>query len=167
MALLYGETAAGMCDAQQSFDILSNLSWIKRIGIMGASSGGALALYLSALDDRIAATAISAYLNTYKDSIPTVRTHCVDNYLPGMLKYAEIHDAAALIAPRPLFAENGIYDPGFPIGGFRVAVEKVGQAYKPFGASDEFESYELKGGHAMTYRPAEFMEKRLVKQPVQ
>ncbi len=165
-AMLYGETAVGVRvrDAQQSLDVLSSLNWVKKIGVMGASSGGALALYLSALDDRIMATAVSAYLNTYNDSILTVRTHCIDNYIPGVLKYAEMYDIAALIAPRPFFGENGIYDPGIPITGFRVAVEKVRQAYALLGASDKFEAYEFEGGHAMTHKPVEFMEKWLVKE---
>jgi len=33
-------------------------------------------------------------------------SHCIDNYVPGILNWAEMYDVAGLIAPRPLFAES-------------------------------------------------------------
>ena len=41
--------------------------------------------------------------------------HCIDNYVPGILNWAEMYDVAGLIAPRPLFSEAGEQDTIFPI----------------------------------------------------
>ena len=57
---------------------------------------------------------ISGYLNTFRDSIMSL-SHCIDNYVPGILNWAEMYDVAGLIAPRPLFVESGIKDDIFPI----------------------------------------------------
>ena len=49
---------------------------------------------------------VSGYLNTFEHSIGSL-SHCIDNYVPGILNWAEMHDVAGLIAPRPLFVESG------------------------------------------------------------
>ena len=63
-------------------------------------------MFSAALEPRIRAAFISGYLNTFRDSIMSL-SHCIDNYVPGILNWAEMYDVAGLIAPRPLFAESG------------------------------------------------------------
>jgi len=64
------------------------------------------ALFSAALEPRIRAAMVSGYLNTFRDSVFSL-SHCIDNYVPGILNWAEMYDIAGLIAPRPLFAESG------------------------------------------------------------
>ena len=76
---------------------------------------------------------ISGYLNTFRDCIMSV-SHCIDNYVPGILNWAEMYDVAGLIAPRPLFAESGQRDDIFPIAASRASFARVKKVYEVFGA---------------------------------
>ena len=89
---------------------------------------------------------VSGYLNTFRASIMSV-SHCVDNYIPGILNWAEMYDVAGLIAPRPLFAESGTLDDIFPIEGFRTSLARVQHIYDTFGASEAVGSEVFEGEH--------------------
>jgi len=163
-ALMFGETAVGrrVLDAAASVELLRALTKRRRVGVMGISGGGTVALYLSALFDRVDATVVSGALNTYERSILSIK-HCIDNYVPGLLKYAEQYDVASLIAPRPLFFEHGEADPIFPIDGFRLAYEKVRRVYELLGAGEKLEAHAFEGGHEINgSRAYSFLEKWLV-----
>ncbi|WP_231969001.1 acetylxylan esterase [Thermoanaerobacterium sp. RBIITD] len=85
-AQLLGKTAIGMlvCDVMRSIDYLNGLPQLinDNIGCIGISSGGATALFATALEERIKVAVISDYLNTFKDSIISVR-YCECNYILG------------------------------------------------------------------------------------
>ena len=84
-----------------------------RVGLMGISGGGTVTSFATALEPRIKVAMISGYLNTFKDSIVAM-SHCIDNYVPGILNWCENYDVASLIAPRPLYVESGERDNIFP-----------------------------------------------------
>ncbi|MBV9010383.1 MAG: acetylxylan esterase, partial [Verrucomicrobia bacterium] len=136
-ALLLGETMIGW----RVWDTMRAVDWIatrpeldsSKIGCMGISGGGTCTMFTAALDTRIKAAFVSGYLNTFRDSIMSV-SHCIDNYVPGILNWAENYDIAALIAPRPLFAEGGDRDPIFPVHATRESFARVQHAYTVFGA---------------------------------
>ena len=65
----------------------------KRVGCMGISGGGTAPLFSAALEPRIRAAMVSGYLNTFRDSIVSL-SHCIDNYVPGILNWAEMYDVA-------------------------------------------------------------------------
>lgn len=147
-ALLLGETMVGW----RVYDVMRTIDWIatrpeldaKRIGCMGLSGGGTVTLFSAALDTRIKAAFVSGYLNTFRDCIMSV-SHCIDNYVPGILNWGEMYDVAGLIAPRPFFAESGERDPIFPLKGFLEGFAQVQSRYAVFGAKDETGS-EVHGG---------------------
>ena len=156
-ALLFGKTAIGkrVWDALRTIDYLISRNDVdgERIGIMGISGGGTITLFSAALDDRIKAVVISGYLNTFKDSILSV-PHCICNFIPGILKYAEMDDIACLIAPRPLLIEHGTKDPIFPIKATKKAFEKLKKAYKLFNAEHLLDSDFFEGIHEISGRKA-------------
>ena len=135
-ALLLGETMIGW----RVWDVMRTIDWIetrpeldaKRVGCLGISGGGTCAQFSSALDLRIKAAFVSGYLNTFRDSIMSV-SHCIDNYVPGILSWAENYDVASLIAPRFFFSEGGTRDPIFPVHATREAFAKVKRVYEVFG----------------------------------
>jgi dienelactone hydrolase len=139
-ALLFGETMIGW----RVFDVMRTIDWIgtrndldaKRVGCMGISGGGTCTLFSAALDQRIQMAYVSGYLNTFRDSILSL-SHCIDNYVPGILNWAEQYDVAALIAPRALFAESGERDPIFPIAASRESFAKVKRVYEVFGVPEK------------------------------
>jgi len=118
----------------------------KRIGLMGISGGGTCTLFGAALEPRISAAFASGYLNTFRDSILSL-SHCIDNYVPGILQWCEQHDVAGLIAPRPLFCESGVKDNIFPIDAFKQSLAEVKKVYGVFGASDLIGSEIHNGSH--------------------
>ena len=61
-------------------------------------------------------------------------SHCIDNYIPGILNWAEMYDVAGLVAPRALFAESGEKDDIFPIAASRESFARVKNIYEVFGA---------------------------------
>jgi len=138
-ALLFGETMIGwrVWDIMRSVDYLETRSEFdpKRVGLMGISGGGTCTCFGAALEPRIRAAFISGYLNSFRDSIMSI-SHCIDNYVPGILNWCEQSDIAGLIAPRPLFCESGEKDPIFPLAAFKQAFSEVKQVYGVYGASD-------------------------------
>ena len=109
-ALLVGQTMIGwrVWDVMRTLDYIATRPELdsSRVGCMGISGGGTATLFAAALEPRIRAALVSGYLNTFRDSIGSL-SHCIDNYVPGILNWAEMHDLAGLIAPRPLFVESG------------------------------------------------------------
>ena len=81
-----------------------------RIGATGIGAGGALTMYTAALDDRVKAALVNSYLGKYVVT-SLDEEHCPCNDIPGILRYAEMGDVAALIAPRPVMFVNGRRDP--------------------------------------------------------
>jgi dienelactone hydrolase len=137
-ALLFGETMIGW----RVYDVMRTIDWIatrsdldaKRVGCMGISGGGTATVFSTALEPRISVALVSGYINTFRDSILSL-SHCIDNYVPGILNWAECYDVAGLIAPRPLFVESGTRDPIFPIAASIESVRRIQQIYDVFGAS--------------------------------
>lgn len=155
--LMHGLTLTGL----RSAELLGVVSYLMtrpdvdadRVGIAGFSGGSLLSLIVSALDERIAATLLMSFPNTFAESILAVR-HCACNYAPGILTEAELPDLIGLVAPRPLFLESGSADPIFPADGFRHAAEQVGETYRAGGASHQFAWDLHAGGHAVSGRRA-------------
>src|SRR5258708_28496476 len=139
-ALLLGQTIIGW----RVYEIMRTIDWIesrkeldaKRVGCMGCSGGGMATVFAAALDARIQAALVSSYLNTFRECVMSI-SHCIDNYIPGILNWAEMYDVAGLIAPRPLFVESGERDDIFPIAASRASFARVKKVYEVFGAGDQ------------------------------
>jgi dienelactone hydrolase len=150
-ALLLGQTMIGW----RVYDVVRTIDWIgtrkeldaKRVGCLGCSGGGTATLFASALDPRIRAALVSSYLNTFKASIMSV-SHCIDNYVPGILNWAEMYDVAGLVAPRPLFAESGLQDHIFPTAAARESFERARKVYQVFDAADNIDFEAFDGPHS-------------------
>jgi dienelactone hydrolase len=149
-ALLLGQTMI----AWRVWDVMRTIDWIetrpeldaKRIGCLGISGGGTCTQFASALDLRIKAGFVSGYLNTFRDSIMSV-SHCIDNYVPGILNWAENYDVASLIAPRFLFSEGGSRDPIFPVHATQEAFGKVKRVYEVLGVPERAQQEIFEGVH--------------------
>lgn len=150
-ALLFGETMIGW----RAYDVMRAIDYIEtrkdldagRVGCVGISGGGTCTLFATALDTRIQAAMVSGYLCTFRDCILTL-AHCMDNYVPGILNWAEMSDVAGLIAPRPLFAETGELDRIFPLAGFKEAYEATRKVYAVFGVADALGMEVHAGAHS-------------------
>jgi dienelactone hydrolase len=133
-----------------------------RIGCMGFSGGGGVLAYTSAIDDRIQAAVISGYTNIFRDSI-LAKPHCADNYVPGLMKVAEMPDIIGLIAPRPLLIESGEEDRGFPVQGVRKAIQQLESIYQTANAEQNLEKDIHPGKHEISGNKAyNWLQKHLL-----
>ena len=150
-ALLLGETMVGwrVWDVVRTVDYIATRPELdaSRVGCMGISGGGTATLFAAALEPRIRAAMVSGYLNTFRDSVGSL-AHCIDNYVPGILNWAEMYDIAGLIAPRPLFVESGEKDNIFPIAASVESFKQVREIYGVFQATDRIEQEVFPGEHS-------------------
>lgn len=146
-AQLLGRTMIGerVWDVMRALDTVSQVSDkvdMERIACVGHSAGGTAAWYAACLDKRIKIVVPSCSLCTYVDSIGT-RDHCMDNYLPGVLRHFDMGDLAGLIYPRTIVSVVGEMDQIFPIDGTQKAFEVVRAIYEK---AKEGEGGEAKAG---------------------
>lgn len=149
-ALMLGRTLLGerVYDVDRSIDYLATRDDVRMdtLGVMGNSGGGTVSLFAAALLPRIALAMPSCYFCTFADSIMAMR-HCICNYVPGLLKVAEMSDIMGLFAPKPLVLVAGLEDQIFPIEGARQEFEKLQAIYRAAGAPDRCHLVVGAGGH--------------------
>ncbi len=165
LAMHLGGTALGLrvLDGRRLIDYLETRDDVDagRLGAMGISGGGMHTFFSTALDRRIRACVVSGYYGTFADSILAMH-HCPCNFVPGMGQFGEMYDLVGLIAPRPMLAEAGTYDPIFPIHAVRRSVRRARKVYDVFDAADAIETDVFEGRHRISGRRAyDFLAERL------
>ena len=150
-SLMLGKTLAGerVYDVDRGIDYLTTRPEIdiKKIGVMGNSGGGTITMFAAALlRNRLAYAIPSCSFCTYEASIMSIY-HCADNYIPGLLKYADMPDIMGIFAPKPVVVVAGKNDPIFPIKGVQKAFKKLSAIYKAAGAQDKCKLVVGDGGH--------------------
>ncbi len=101
----------------------------RRIGCAGLSLGGEMAMWLAAMDERIAATVSAGFLTTMDHM---EQNHCMCWKFEGLREQVDFADVYSLIAPRPLQCQNGILEPAsqFYVPLARRAMEEIRVIYK-------------------------------------
>ncbi|HJN16751.1 MAG TPA: hypothetical protein QGH10_14700 [Armatimonadota bacterium] len=108
-----------------------------RVLMMGNSGGGVATVYASACDTRVSMAVPSCSYCTFVGKSGLIH-HCDCNCVPGIMRFGEMHDVAALIAPRPILIVNGREDPLFPTSEVDRAVERLRAIYRAAGAERHF-----------------------------
>jgi dienelactone hydrolase len=123
----------------------------QRIGCLGISMGGYRAIYLSALDERIAAGCVVGFMSSVRPMIQAhVDTHSWVHYLPGLHRFLDLPDVASLTAPRHLLVQQCSQDRLFPPAGMQEAVEKIAAVYEKAGVGDRFSGRFYDAPHRFT-----------------
>ena len=164
-AMMLGKTVTALrvSDTMQCVDYMRGRPEVigSRIACLGLSGGGLATLYSAIFEPRIRVAVISGYFCRFKESIFD-QNHCTCNYIPGILRYAELPDLMALIAPMPLLIQNGERDTIFPIEAVRSEFPKVQAAYKAAGAPDRVAMDIIPCGHAWRgEKPREWLKRWL------
>jgi hypothetical protein len=149
-------------DARQMLTLLGMQPEVdpQRLGMAGISGGGTITFFTTVLDDRVKAAMISGYFNQFRTFMQI--NHCIDNFVPGLARVAEMPDMGCAIAPRPLLVSQGTRDPIFPIDATKAGVEKLREAYALFGAANRVEEEYYDDEHVFSNaRVWAFMGKRL------
>lgn len=138
-ALMLGRTLLGerVYDVDRGIDYLAERgdADMGMVGVMGNSGGGTASLFSAALLPRIAYAMPSCYFCTFRDSIMSIY-HCADNYIPGLLKEAEMADVMGLFAPKPVVLVAGREDTIFPFKGTQHAFRALKKIYRAADAAD-------------------------------
>jgi dienelactone hydrolase len=122
-------------DLARALDVLETQALVDpgRLGVVGLSYGGTMALFLAAWDRRVAAAVVSGYFSSWAESHKMPWNMCGSQVLPGMLGQLEHVDLGALIAPRPLLIESGRQDDLFPAEAAETEVSKLRPVYEALG----------------------------------
>jgi dienelactone hydrolase len=107
----------------------------RRLGCVGLSVGGYRSFLLAALDNRIKAAVDVGWMTAYASNI---RRHVVNTvgftfHIPGLYRYLDLPDLAALIAPRSVLVMNGSKDTLFPRDGVEKAFAKIESCFRKAG----------------------------------
>ncbi len=118
-----------------------------RLGVVGFSYGGTMALFLAATDQRVAAAVVAGYFSSWAESHKVPWNMCGSQVLFGMLSQMEHVDLGALIAPRPLLVVSGRDDDLFPVATAAAGVERLRPIYERTGDGERLAHDRFDGGH--------------------
>jgi len=158
-SMLMGQRLMGleMFKISRVVDYLQTLLFVdlNRIGIYGLSQGGQTALWASAVEERIAATVVSAFFNQRTDKMVKDSPHYTayidtneeDKHYFGQLLEFSDSDIGSLICPRPIFIEAGTNDGAVWVEMAEEEFEKLRYHYEQLGIEDRVEIGIFEGGH--------------------
>lgn len=139
-----GETLMGVqvVDNMRAVDLLCSLDFVnqEKIGVTGASGGGNQAMWLAALDGRIAAAMPVVSVGTFESYV--TRHNCICELLPDGLTFTEESGVLALVAPRAVKLCNCLQDenPTFFVTEMLRSFGEAKKIYKVMDAYDKFSS---------------------------
>jgi hypothetical protein len=151
-----GRTLLGM----RVHDVLAAIDYLltrpevdgQRLVLTGNSGGGAVTLFATALDGRIAASVPSCWFGTYAGSMQLV-PHCPCNFVPGLSLLCDVPDLAGLAAPRPQLLVNGRHDANHPLRAAADAWPLTRAIYAAAGAPEAVRWFVGEGGHRYNAAP--------------
>lgn len=145
--LLMGER---LWDVIRCVDYVESMPQVDRarIGCAGLSLGGEMAMWLGAMDERIATTVSSGFLTTMDQM---EQNHCMCWKFKGLRELVDYADIYSLIAPRPLQCQNGIMEPPtqFHVPLARQAMEEIRTIYRDLDKPENVVLDVHEAGHAI------------------
>ena len=128
-----------------------------RIGYMGISQGGMMALWAAAADERIAACVCSGYFTSRTPKMIDVSPHYTsfivtgddDKFFWGQLNEFSDSDIASLICPRPFFVEAGTEDRVFWLEHVKEEFAQLQSIYARLGIPERVELGIFEGPHVI------------------
>lgn len=133
-------------DISVGIDFLCSLDFVdaERIGFIGHSYGGRMAIWAPAFDNRIRASASNCGCVNYKDSLHREVGIQAEFVVPNILSFGDIEDVVNLVAPRALYlsaAEEDKYSRG---------AKTIYQYCKPNFPGSQLKLRTWPGGHLFT-----------------
>ncbi len=119
-----------------------------RFGVTGRSGGGAYSWWITALDERIKASAPTAGVTDMQNQVidGCVEGHCDCMFFLNTYRW-DFERMVALAAPRPLLIVNTDKDTIFPIDGVFRIYQNVRKIYSLLGAEDKIGLQVAEGPH--------------------
>jgi hypothetical protein len=129
----------------------------ERIGVHGLSGGGTQTAFISALDDRVVASAPAGYITSYRRLMESVGVQDGEqNFYHGISRGIDHADFLEIRAPKPtlIMATTGDF---FSIQGSRETYSEVKRIYQICGKPENIEITEDDYGHGYTRKNREAM----------
>ncbi len=122
----------------------------QRIGVHGISGGGTQTAYISALDERVTASAPACYITSFRRLMESIGVQDGEqNFYRGILNGIDHGDFIVVRAPKPTLIMATTHD-FFNIQGTRETYEEVKKVYTILGKPDNMELVEDDYGHGYT-----------------
>lgn len=156
-AIIIGKTMPGMraLDISRGVDLLLARNDVDGANIfgLGKDTGAVPMLYAAALDNRIRRLALEGMLVSY-DSVVSHRIHqqIFEEVVPSALKYFDLPDLVAGLAPRPVWIVNAVNGLGHPVPSSEVrgAYTRATQVLAAAGAGQFIHVTERKPGETFS-----------------
>lgn len=118
----------------------------ERIGCVGLSLGGRMAMLTSAVSPRVKVAVLSGALNMLQERV-RARYSCGAQIIPGLLNYGDVPEIASLIAPRPCLWEVGKQDKLMVQEWIPPALAKMRRVWSALNAPDALDVDSFDGAH--------------------
>ena len=141
-----------------------------RIGCVGFSTGGMRALMLAALDERVKATVNACWMTSMLHQLQNDIKYSIGYsvLVPGMTRYMDLPDLAALAMPGAMMIMGGGKDHFFNAEGPKLAYEEVKEAFTKGECDDRLYIQQYDSGHVfskdMQKAAWDFLKKHLMDQ---
>jgi len=119
-----------------------------RMGVMGLSGGGTMALWTALTDTRFRAAEIICYSDLWEKFGIRDLNYCGMQVAPDLMKLVDLPDLQGLLAPLPLLIDVGIHDSCFHADNALECHRQVRSIYEKVGAGDHLVLDCFPGGHA-------------------
>ena len=119
-----------------------------RLGVMGLSGGGTMALWSALTDDRFKAAEIICYSDLWERFGIRDLNYCGMQVAPGLFKLVDLPDLQGLLAPMPLLIDIGGQDTCFHVDNALECFRQVKAIYAAADASDRLALDFFPGGHS-------------------
>ncbi|MCC9077668.1 prolyl oligopeptidase family serine peptidase [Litorilinea aerophila] len=122
-------------------DVVASMPGVdpERLGVMGLSGGGTMALWMTLCDERFKATEIICYSDLFEDFGIRDINYCGMQVAPGLFKLVNLPDLQGLIAPRPLLIDIGANDTCFLVDSALRCYRRLAHIYQTAGAAEMLE----------------------------
>lgn len=141
--------AINVLQGMAATDFACTLPWVSpdKLGVMGLSGGGTMALWSGLCDERLKAIEIICYSELWSEFGFHDINYCGMQVAPGLYKLVDLPDLQGLLAPRPLLVDIGIHDSGFCVDDALGCFKKVESIYQAAGVSDRLSLDLFPGEH--------------------
>ncbi len=142
-ATMFGMTSLSInvAHGKVATDVISTFPNVdsERLGVMGLSGGGTMALWMTLCDERIKASEIICYSDLWWAFGMRDINYCGMQVAPGLYKLVDLPELQGLIAPRPLLITIGANDTCFKVDTAMQCYQQLATIYQAAEASHRLE----------------------------
>ncbi len=136
-----------LTDCAAALTVLHQLTKISHLGVVGHSFGGNVALFLAALDVRIAFACVSGAVCSYRQKMASGTALEGALMIPGFCEHFDLEDLLRCIAPRRVLVVSSDGDPYSADA--EDVIEKALPAFEAANCGDRLEHLRAIGPHAL------------------